>query len=124
MKFPVIVIFLFAATAVMTWAAFLRSVPIQTATGTIVRKMYKPSGTYWQYPVGVDRGFRTATPIPIAEAYVFEIALAGLRTPVYFSLNTVASKAFDVGEKVQVRYRERGFLFTPKRVYIIDMQQQ
>ena len=92
--------------------------------GTIAKKTFKPAGTYWQYPVGVSRGLRTATPIPIAEAYVFEVTLDGFAGPVFYSLNTVASQAFDVGTTVQIRYQERGIPFIWKRVYILDMSSE
>ena len=62
-----------------------------------------------------------ATPIPIAEADVFELAIDGFGGPVFFSLNTVASQAFKVGQKVQIRYRERVIPFVGKRVYVLDM---
>jgi hypothetical protein len=51
---------------------------------------------------------RTATEIPIAEAYVFEIAADGLQSPMFFSLNVVASREFEVGQRVQIVYRRRG----------------
>jgi hypothetical protein len=103
------------------WLVLLRPVPLKTAIGTIVKKTFKPAGTYWQHPVGVNRGFRTATPIPIADAYVFEVALGEFESPVFYSLNTVASQAFEVGSRVQIRYQERSIPFIWKRVYVVDM---
>lgn len=86
-----------------------------------MKKTFKPAGIYWQYPIDTNRGFRTAAPIPIAEAYVFEARVDGFGGPVFYSLNTVASQAFDVGTKVQIRYQERAIPFIWKRVYILDM---
>ncbi len=111
----------FAIAAAAIWAVFLRPIPVQAAFGRITKKTFKPEGTYWQYPAGLDRGFRTATPIPIAEADVFELALDGFEGPVFFSLNTVASKAFNLGQRVQVRYRQRIIPFVGKRIYVLDM---
>ena len=120
-KFLLVVAILFALCGIAIWAVFLRPIPVQTAFGRIIRKTFKPAGTYWQYPAGVDRGFRTATPIPIAEADVFELAVAGFEGPVFYSLNTVASKAFEVGQQVRIQYRERVIPFVGKRLYVLDM---
>lgn len=111
----------FALIAVAIWAVLLRPVPTRTASGTIKQKTFKPAGTYWQYPAGSDRGFRTATPIPIAEAYVFEIATDAFDGPVFYSLNTIASRDFSQGQKVNISYRERGIPFLWKRLYVGDM---
>jgi hypothetical protein len=111
----------FAVFAGGIWVVFLRPVPTKTATGTITNKSFKPAGTYWQYPAGLNRGFRTATLIPIAEAYVFEIKAEGFEDPIFYSLNTVASQAFDVGKRVRVSYMERGIPFIWRRLYVIDM---
>ena len=114
----------FALVALAVWVVFLRPVPIRTALGKITGKAYKPAGTYWQYPAGLDRGFRTATPIPISEAYVFEIALPEYSGPVFFSLNTAAAQNFDTGQAVQLTFRERQIPFAGKRVYVLDMERR
>jgi hypothetical protein len=112
----------FAVAALAVWAVFLRPVPIRTALGKITGKAYKPAGTYWQYPAGLDRGFRTGTPIPISEAYVFEIVLAGYGGPAFFSLNPVAARNFDIGQTVQLTFRERAIPFVGKRIYVMNME--
>jgi hypothetical protein len=111
----------FAVCAGGIWVIFLRTVPLLTARGTITNKTFKPAGTYWQYPAGLSRGFRTATRIPIAESYVFEVKVDGFDSLVFYSLNTIASQAFDIGKKVQIRYQERDIPFIWKRVYVVDM---
>jgi hypothetical protein len=116
-----VVAIFFAVASAAIWAVFLRPIPVQIAFGRITGKRFKPEGTYWQYPVGLDRGFRTATPIPIAEADVFELAIDGFAGPVFYSLNTVASKGFDVGQKIQIRYRERTIPLVGTRIYVLDM---
>jgi hypothetical protein len=120
-RFLFVVAILFTAAAAAIWFVFLRPIPVQSAIGLITRKTLKPADTYWQYPAGLDRGFRTATPIPLAEADVFELAMDGFEGPVFFSLNTVASKAFQTGQRVQIHYRERAIPFVGKRVYVLDM---
>jgi len=61
------------------------------------------------------------TTIPIAEAYVFELSVDGFEGPLFFSLNTVASQAFKVGDKVEIHYRDRAIPFMWRRLYVIDM---
>jgi hypothetical protein len=82
---------------------------------------FKPAGTYWQYPVGADRSLRTATGIPIAEAYVFEIAADGIESPLFFSLNVIVSREFEVGQRVQIVYRRRGLAFVWSRIFVEKM---
>lgn len=113
--------FIFVVFAVATWLVFLRPAAAHGALGTITRKTFKPAGMYWQYPVGTDRSLRTATEIPIAESYVFEIAADGLEGPLFFSLNTIASKEFEVGQKVRILYRRRGIPFIWQRIFVEKM---
>ena len=120
-KFLLAIAMLFALAGAIIWFVFLRPIPVQAAFGRITGKTFKPAGTYWQYPAGMDRGFRTATPIPIAEAVVFELAIDGFQGAVFYSLNTVASKEFDVGQKIRIQYRERVIPFSGKRIYVLDM---
>lgn len=120
-KFLFVIVIVFSVAATIIWAIFLRPVPIVSASGTIVKKTFKPAGTYWQYPAGLNRGFQAATPIPIAEAYVFELSLDGFERPVFFSLNTIASNSFQVGQKVAVQYKDRGIPYLSRRIYVRDM---
>lgn len=93
-----------------------------TVDGVIVAKTFKPASTYTQVPVGINRGMRMSTDIPIAESYIFEIRADGLDRTIFFSLNTVASQAFDVGQRVRISYRKRGIPFSPKPYLVLDMQ--
>ena len=120
-KFLLVVAIVFAISAVAIWAVFLKPVPVQTGLGTITKKTFKPAGTYWQYPAGLNRGFQMGTQIPIAEAYVFEFKMDRFEGPVFYSLNTGASKGCDVGQKVQIKYRERVIPFVMRRLYVLDM---
>src|SRR5215813_4797820 len=98
LKLLFLVSIFFALLAGGIWVVFLRPVPVKAAKGTITNKTFKPAGTYWQYPVGANRSFHTPTQIPIAEAYVFEISVEGVEGQIFYSLNTVASQAFNVGQ--------------------------
>lgn len=65
--------------------------------------------------------FWTPAKIPIAVCYVFTIRVEGRPVEAYFSLNTTASKAFAVGQKVQIEYEERGIPPLWQRVYVMNM---
>ena len=109
---------IFAFLALGTYVMLLGPAAAHAALGTITGKKFKPAGTHWQYPVGADRSLRTVTEIPIAEAYVFEIAAEDLRDPLFFSLNVVASREFEVGQKVRIVYRRRGLPFIWSRIFV------
>jgi hypothetical protein len=120
-KLTLIFAFLMAVAGACIWYVFLRPVPNKTTMGTIINKTFKPAGTYWQYPAGSNRGFRTPTPIPVAEADIFEIRVDGFEGAFFYPLNTVASRAYDVGTKVRITYQERGLPLIWKRVYVLEM---
>jgi hypothetical protein len=99
---------LFSAMALLVWAAFLRPVPVQQTTAVIRAKTYKPAGTYWQQQVGGQRGFRTATPISVAESYVLELYSAPLQARGFFSLPASDEAAYQVGAHVVIDYQRKG----------------
>ena len=111
-----------ALAALATWFVFLRPVPRLTVFGVITQRIFKPASTYWQYPTGIRDGFWTPAQIPIAECYVFAIKVEGQPSDAFFSLNTTAAKSFDVGQKVEIDYEERGVPLIWKRVYVMDMR--
>lgn len=120
----ILVALLFALIAGLLWFAFLRPVPVQTALGVIRSKSYKPAGEYWQQPVGNREGFWTPTRIPIAECYVFGILVEGRPGEARIARNTVEARAFNVGQRVQIEYVERGLPPIWKRIYVSDMKPQ
>jgi hypothetical protein len=118
----IFVAILFALIAGLIWFAFLRPVPVQTAVGIIRTKSFKPAGQYWQQPTGNRDSFWTGTRIPIAECYIFGIQVDGRVGEARASLNTIESQAFNVGQKVQIEYVERGLPLVWKRVYVTSMK--
>jgi hypothetical protein len=118
----IVIAFVFALIAGLIWFTFLRPVPVQTAAGVIRSKSYKPAGEYWQQPVGNRDGFWTATRIPIAECYIFGIQVDGRAGEARVSLNTVEAQAFNIGQRVQIEYVERGLPLIWKRVYVTEMK--
>ena len=114
----------FAILAFLLFVVLLRMVSaVATAgEGVIVKKTFRPASVYTQVPVGVGRGMRTSSEIPIAESYVFEIRADGLDENVFCDLNTVASRPFEVGDRVRITYRRRGVPFAAKKYLVLDMQ--
>lgn len=113
---------LFALIAGLIGFTFLRPVPVLTAVGIIRSKSFKPAGEYWQQQAGSRDGLWTATRIPIAECYIFGIQVDGRAGEAQASLNTVEAQAFNVGQKVQIEYVERGLPLIWKRVYVLRMK--
>ncbi len=110
-----------AIFAALLWFVLVRRVPEATAAATIIAKTFRPAGTYTQQMVGADRAFRAPTEIPVAETYAFDLAVDGLAEPVRVSLNTVKSREFESGQRVQVRYVRRGLAPFWGRVMVVEM---
>lgn len=121
-RFYLIVAVIFAVAAPIIWFVFLRPVPIHSATGTIRGKTFQESGTYWQGHQGLSRGFRTPTPIEIADAYVFEIDVNGFAEPLRYAVNTTAAEQFAIGDPVRIEYQSRGVPPFWIRVYVLTME--
>ena len=111
----------FAIFAALIASVFLRPVTEQKADGTIVSSNFREAGTYAQHQPGVNRGFRTPTEITIAEAVVFEIKIDTKAEPVKYSENTLSGKNFFAGQKIKVKYIERGLGSLWRRVYITEI---
>lgn len=102
--------------------AMVRPGQRRSAMGLIVSKTFKNAGTYMQSPSGVDRGFRSATPIEIAESYVLEVRVEGESQLVRGSLNTIAARSFETGQHVRIEYETRGLPFFGRRLLFTDIQ--
>lgn len=109
------------AFALLMWFAFLRPVERKTAQGVITRKIFKPAGEYVQYPVGMRSAFFAPSRIPIAECYVFTLQVDALAADVGVALNTLAAEEYNIGQKVNIEYQERGLPGIWRRVYVIRM---
>jgi hypothetical protein len=116
-----IIAIFFAFVSCGIWLVFLRPVPLQKAIGTVTNKLFKPAGEHWQYPVGLNRGFLLPNKIPIAESYIFGIQIDKSGEVVGYALNTVASKEFEVGIRVQIEFQERGIPVLWRRIYVKDI---
>ncbi|GEM_PF-3255391 len=96
-----------APAALLLWFAFVRQVPEQSGMGTIRAKTFLDAHTITRYPSNAFRQSWTPMQIRINEAYVFDISLEGAGNA-FFALDTLGSKAYEVGQKIPVRYEVRG----------------
>ena len=107
--------------AVAIWFVFLRPVPTMTATGTVTEKFYKPAGTYWQYQAGDRRGFRTPTPIAIAENYSLTLQLDNASRTAQAAVTMAEADRFQIGTPVRLEYVIRGVPPFWTRVYVLSV---
>jgi hypothetical protein len=115
----------FALASVLIAMVFLRQVPRQFASGTIVGKDFKPAGTYsYTHMTGRRSGFFNTTTVPIAECYVFTVRVEGFPEDARYPLNTVAAREFEVSQRVKITYETRSFPLLWKRVYVTDMARE
>ena len=121
-KIQIVAAILLAAFALSIWLVFLRPVSQKSAIGMITNKTFQPASTYSQYQGGADRGFRGSNQIPIAESYVFDIKVEGMAEPFRMSLNTVASKEIEVGQRVRIEYEQRGVPPFWQKAYALEMK--
>src|SRR5215468_10474648 len=98
-KIRIIAAIIFALIAIAGFLALGQPTTRKTATGVITSKTFKPAHTYTQ-----THGGRRPTQIPIAEAYSFEIKVDEMDEPARISLNTLASKNFEIGQRVRIEY--------------------
>lgn len=110
-----------AIFAGLTWFAFIRKVPEQTALATIVSKVDVVGGTYMQQRVGQERVPTTPNMIAIAPSNAFELRVDGMSDPVRASFNTVKSRSFEPGQRVRIRYVKRGLPLLWHRLTVTDM---
>lgn len=112
----------FLAVGGAIWLAFLRPVPVRTASGIIRSKTFAAAGQYVQYPVGDRQGFRSPTTIQMAEHFVLDIQVDGQSSQFRYAVNTTAATAFDIGQRVNIEYQTRGIPPFWRRVYVLDAQ--
>jgi hypothetical protein len=95
--------------ALALWYGFVRTVPVEAAAGVIRAKVHKPAGQYTVTPVGLDRGFRMPSSVPIGEAYVLTIELEDIAGAVAAVVNPLQARSLDVGDRIRIHYQRRGF---------------
>ena len=119
-KAMLVVTAVFAIVAVLTWVAFLRPVPVLTTSAVVRDKTHKAAGTYWQQQVGTGRGFRTATPIPMAESYVLELRSDELGVTGFYAVAPSEETRYHVGDTVSMEYQRRGLPLIGHRTVVLS----
>ncbi len=99
------------------WYAFVRPVPQISGSGIITSKTFQPAHTIKRFQGGARREVWTEEEIRVPDSYVFQLSLDGLPTTVQYSLDALAAKEYEAGQKVRVQYEERGFPLMSKRVH-------
>jgi hypothetical protein len=110
-----------APTAFILWFALVRPVPERAGSAAIMGKTLLDAHTITRYPSNVLRQSWTPTTIRINEAYVFDLDLDDVGKAV-FALDTIGSKAFEVGQRVVVRYEVRGLGALWKMIRVKGME--
>jgi hypothetical protein len=118
-KIRIIAAITFALIALAGFLVLAQPTTRKTATGVITSKTFKPDSTHTQTHGGRRR---SSTQIPIAEAYSFEIKVDEMDEPARISLNTLASKNFEIGQQVRIEYDWRRIPFIFRRVTVVDMK--
>jgi hypothetical protein len=96
-----------ALGAAFSWFAFVRQVPERSGPAVVRAKEFVDAHTYSRYPSNVYRQNWTPTPIRIGAADVLTLDLEG-RGTAFFAMDTSESRAYAVGQKVEVRFEVRG----------------
>ena len=121
-KFYVFIAVVFGLLSVGIWFFMLKSVPTFVGKATIKSKIHKPAGEYWQQPVGINRGFRTANKIPMAEAYVIELFCEDLQTEVFYSESVSEAQQLQEGSQVVIDYQMRKIPFYGTKVMVLKLR--
>ena len=106
-----------AGFALLFWVGYVRTVPSETAAGTVIAKTHQPASTYTQ-----SHGTHVATRIPVAESYLLTIRIDGIDPPARLSVRAIASADFEVGQRVLVQYERRGVFPFPRQLRLMDVQ--
>jgi hypothetical protein len=123
-KFMTAAAIVFAATAGVLWGMFLRPVPIRQGTAEIKAKTFKAAGTYWQQQVGINRGFRTPTPITVDESYVLELYSKEIDSTGFVAIPTAEQSKYTIGQSVAIEYQRRGLPLLGYRTTVLSIQPQ
>jgi hypothetical protein len=103
------------------WYAFLRPVPELSGIGMIVNKTFQPARTIQRYEVGPRRESWGQDKIVIPEGYLFDLRVEGLPSALQYSLPALAAERYSLGQKVWIRYVDRGIPMIRKRIQVTQM---
>ena len=110
-----------APAAFILWFALVRPVPERSGIAAIKGKTFLDAHTLTRYPSNVLRQSWTPNRIRINEAFLFDLDVDGVGKAI-FALDTLGSKAFEVGQRVAVRYEVRGLGALWKMIRVKGME--
>jgi hypothetical protein len=119
--------FLLFAAAVATvfagamWYAFVRPLPQLSATGVITNKTFVAARNIQRFQGGPRSETWSQETFKIPEGYLFDIRVEGLLTTLQYSLPALGAEKYNVGQKVSVRYAERGIAPFWKQILVTEM---
>jgi len=113
-----------ACLVAVSYFAFLRPAVSRMADAAIERKTFSPSHTITRYDASsaARRQYWNQQSFTIPDSWVFDLRIEGVMAPAKFSLEKSAGEAFHVGQRVRVKYQERGIPPFWKRVYVLEMK--
>lgn len=89
----------------------------------IKEKIYEDESIYSRSNAGINRGFQNPTNIKMAPKYIFVLQIEGEDQLVSYSLNTILSDRFKVGQNVSVKYIKKNILGLWGRVQVLEMNE-
>ena len=90
--------------SLLTWRRFIA---VWTGSLLLSGDAQHTAHTVTRYPSGIFRQSWTPNTIRVGEAFVFGLEMEGAGEA-FFALDTLAGKAYEVGQKVAVRFEMRG----------------
>jgi hypothetical protein len=103
------------------WILYVRPASQQSAAGVITQKNFQPARTLTRTQGGPLRESWTREHFTVPDTYVFTIRLDGEDREVTYAVVAQAAEHFQVGQKVTIRYEERGLLFLQRHTRVTDM---
>jgi hypothetical protein len=126
MRMNAYLLLLAAAIAVLfsgtMWYTFVRQTPLVSATGIIASKIFIAARTIQRTQAGPRRESGSQDIFTIPDSYLLEIRVDGPSTIMQYSLAAQGAEKYRVGQKVVVKYAERGFPLMSKRFHVAEMR--
>lgn len=106
--------------AVAIWYGSVRPLTPLLTSGVIVDKAWLPARTIKRIQGGPRNEAWSQQEIKIPESYLFDLEVTGMPR-MQFSLAAPAAKSYAVGQRVKIRYVERGIPPVWRRIQVTEM---
>ncbi|MGE5278312.1 MAG: hypothetical protein ACM3SU_15045 [Acidobacteriota bacterium] len=122
--FTVMIAVIGAIVAGLAYFVFVRPMPTGSRQAVIARKTFAPAHAITRYDASsaARRQYWSQQRFTIPDSWVFELQIDGVADAATFSLEKSAGEAFQLGQRVRVKYQERGIPPFWKRVYVLEMK--